>query len=125
MKPPATQERRRLRRYRTAHYTAQVRRRGLAALFRAKEAMVVDVNRRGLKLVSDKGYRLGQGVVLTLCSNAERIYGVQARVCHVSRNKGEFHVGLVFVEPNRTGQLSKATESLLASIEQVVIHQLH
>jgi len=118
-------ERRQLRRYKTARYVAMVRlASGLGSLFKPHEAAVVDINRRGLRLVTDRSYRKGARLVLALFSDNERIHGIQARVCHLSHEDGEYQLGLMFVDPVLRDQMSPATQNLLNSVEQVVVKQL-
>ena len=119
------QERRQLRRFKTARYVAMIRpATGLGALLKPHEAAVVDLNRRGLRLVTDRSYRIGTRLLLALFSDSERIHGVQARVCHLSHHNGEYQLGLMFVDPILRDQLSQSTENLLKSVEQMVVQQL-
>lgn len=122
----ATQNRRSYKRYHTLKYTALVQRcLGLGRFGGRREAALVNFNRNGAFLCCEQNYKKGDRLKLTIQSATERVSNIHARVRHVRQLKGECYIGLEFVDSKDFQRvLSNEHKSILAGMENVIIHQL-
>ncbi|MEZ5547522.1 MAG: PilZ domain-containing protein [Pseudomonadales bacterium] len=120
------ENRRNYKRYRTLKYTALVQRWiGLGQFGVRREAALINFNRNGALLCCEQSYKEGDRLRLTIQSANERISNIHALVRHVRQVKGECYIGLEFVEgKDFQRQLSGERKSILASMEEVINHQL-
>ena len=78
-----------------------------------------------MAICSDNNFEVGTKIKIELHSLAEHVNGIYAVVRYSRKERDEYYIGLQFVESKDfTTAISDAAQSVLASMEQIIKHQL-
>lgn len=98
------QERRRCHRYDSSNISITLKSQSSSAPSDNNKLNIVDFNRYGLALCSDRSFRVGDTLSLMLSDQSGHEVNVEGFVCNRATSDEGFRCGLRFVESNAQGQ---------------------